>query len=190
MKNFTGPIPGMSLTQKPKNAPWENPPSMTDPREALDMHLGRLMDPDKMEAVLHLVEVAGLTIKTVTTGIVRAAVANGVHSIDVSLIVAPAIHEFIKKTADSLGVEYDEGLDDGSTDEARKEMVRQRAQKMLKESGVDIPDVDVPEEGEMTTEEADAEVTNFEGGEGAPADMDMPQPQEAPSKGLMSRRAV
>jgi len=192
MKKFTGPIPGMSLTQKPKNAPWENPPQVTDPVEALDMHINRLMDPDRMESVLHLVEVEGITIKTLVTGLLRAAVANGIHSIDVSLIVGPAIHEFIKRTADAVGAEYDEGLDDGKGAEARQEMVRQRAKKMLREAGVKIPDVEVPEEGEMATEEASQEVNSFEGGN-TPEEA-MPEGeamlQEPAGNGLMSRRAV
>ena len=33
---FDRPIPGQSLTDEPKNYPWEHPPQFTDLREARD----------------------------------------------------------------------------------------------------------------------------------------------------------
>ena len=113
LRPFNKPIPGMSLTTTPKNYPYERPPEINDPIVALKTHINRLSDPDRMEAVLFLLEDDnGITLKQLVTGIVRGAVANGVHSIDVGLLVAPAIHEFIKNTADAVGAEYDEGLED------------------------------------------------------------------------------
>jgi hypothetical protein len=173
---FDGPIPGMSLTTTPRNAPWENPPEIFDPKEALDKHVERLMDPDRMEAVLHLIEVEGLTIRTMVSGILRSAVANGVHSIDTSLIIAPALHEFIKKTADSVGVEYEEGLEDKEGKAKLKEgMALSRAKKMLKEAEAEVPKVSKEDIQKMSTEEAKESVDDFS--------------EEKPSKGLMSRRA-
>jgi len=36
---FSAPIPGQSLTDTPKNYPWERPAEITDPREAIKFHL-------------------------------------------------------------------------------------------------------------------------------------------------------
>ena len=33
MELLKAPIPGQSLTDEPKNYPWENPPEITDPEE-------------------------------------------------------------------------------------------------------------------------------------------------------------
>lgn len=172
---FDGPIPGMSLTTTPKNAPWENPPEIFDPKEALDKHVERLMDPDRMEAVLHLIEVEGLTIRTMVSGILRSAVAAGVHSIDTSVIIAPAVHEFIKRTADAVGIEYEEGLEDKEAKKKLKEgMANSRAKKMLEESGAEIPEVSLEDVREMSGEEAKESAESFT--------------ETEPSKGLMSRR--
>mgnify|MGYP003626710236 FL=1 len=37
---------------------------------------------------------------------------EGIHSIDVSLIIAPAVHSFIATTLDAVNVEYDDGFED------------------------------------------------------------------------------
>jgi hypothetical protein len=121
MKQFSAPIPGQSLTLEPKAYPWERPPEISDPEEAIQMHLTRLTDPDMFESALDAMELGDLDISTVTKGILRGAVANGIHSIDVALIVAPVIHEFLRNAADAAGIE----VDDGFEDKAAKEMVKQ-----------------------------------------------------------------
>ena len=49
-------FPGQSLTAEPKNAPYERPPQMVKPEEAMLWHLNRITEPDKAEAVLDLLE--------------------------------------------------------------------------------------------------------------------------------------
>lgn len=121
MKQFSAPIPGQSLTLEPKTYPWERPSEINDPEEAIQMHLARLTEPDMFESALDALELGELDISTVTKGILRGAVANGIHSIDVALIAAPVIHEFLRNAADAAGIE----VDDGFEDKAAKEMVKQ-----------------------------------------------------------------
>lgn len=111
MKRFERPIPGQSLTTTPKNAPYERPPEITDPELAIQVHLARLSDPDAMEEAMFHLEM-GMDVVTLTEGILRSAVLAGVHTVDTSLIVAPIVHEYIKSTADALGVSYEEGFED------------------------------------------------------------------------------
>tara|TARA_R100001377_G_C3173225_1_gene103837 strand:- start:231 stop:734 length:504 start_codon:yes stop_codon:yes gene_type:complete len=111
MALFDAPIPGQSLTTEPKNAPFERPPEIVNPEEALMVHLKRLNDVDKMEAVVLAVN-TGIDVQTLTQGILRSAVMEGIHSIDVSLIIAPAVHSFIATTLDAVNVEYDDGFED------------------------------------------------------------------------------
>tara|TARA_R110000751_G_scaffold50618_2_gene111708 strand:- start:529 stop:927 length:399 start_codon:yes stop_codon:yes gene_type:complete len=75
------------------------------------VHLKRLNDVDKMEAVVLAVN-TGIDVQTLTQGILRSAVMEGIHSIDVSLIIAPAVHSFIATTLDAVNVEYDDGFED------------------------------------------------------------------------------
>lgn len=100
-------IPGQSLTAEPKNAPYENPPQIVDPREAADWHLNLLAEDDREDALLDALRL-GMTVETLTIGLARHAVMQGVHSIDVSLIISPIIHEYICWVAGENDVDYDE----------------------------------------------------------------------------------
>ncbi len=49
---FSAPIPGQSLTSEPKNSPWENPPQMNKPEEAVLWHLKKLDKPKSIKSVI------------------------------------------------------------------------------------------------------------------------------------------
>jgi len=127
------PIPGQSLTGTPGGHPYERPPEITDPEEAIQMHLTRLSQEDKLSDLLDILE-TGVDVKTLTTGILRSAVATGIHSIDVALGIAPVVHEYITTTADMAGIDYDEGLVDEEADEKKdKELFAAKAMKLARE---------------------------------------------------------
>src|SRR5210317_1105197 len=113
---FNAPIPGQSLTSEPGNSAWERPPEFSKPEEALMWHMERLMEPKRTKAIMQILAL-GLDVVTVTEGILRSAVADGRHSIDVSLIIGPVIHEYITGTADAMGIDYDEGIEEEDTDD-------------------------------------------------------------------------
>jgi acyl-coenzyme A synthetase/AMP-(fatty) acid ligase len=150
---FDAPIAGQSLTEEPKKYPWDRPPEVTDPRKVLEMHLANLSKPEAMDGVLTLLE-QGMPIKDVTLGILRVGVAEGLHSPDVSLMVAPALHEFIKLNAKKLNVEYDEGFENKKQMEAAERYKTSlKARKMLE--SVDV--LDKPEEPPMEVEQQEEE---------------------------------
>jgi hypothetical protein len=110
---FSAPIPGQSLTSEPKNSAWENPPQMSE-----KLYCGILEDLitlKKTESVVGLLAL-GLDLVTMTEGLLRTAVADGRHGIDVSLIIAPVIHEHLKGIAEASGVDYIEGLEEDEED--------------------------------------------------------------------------
>ena len=167
------PIPGQSLTTQPGNAPYERPPEIANPDEALEVHLVRLTEPERMDAALSLLE-SGIDLQTLVEGILRSAVMNGIHTVDTSLIIAPVIHEYIKLTADEVGVEYDEGFEEDDDKEARTYVVAStKARKKLEQMDM------MPEEED---EEEAVEEKIVEGNEVEEDEM----PQDKP-KGLMSR---
>jgi hypothetical protein len=127
-------IPGQSLTAEPKNAPYENPPELTTPEDAIEWHLDRLTTDDKVEALVDAMEL-GVDVVTLTEGILRGAVLDGRHNIDISLIIAPVVHEFIKTTADKVGIDYEEGFPDDSEERIKVKYAinSRKAQKMLDE---------------------------------------------------------
>ena len=167
---FERPIPGQSLTQPPKSAPYERPPEITDPMEALERHLDTLNEPKAIEDCLFFLEM-GVDLVTLVEGILRNAVLEGIHSIDISLIIAPVIHEFIKGNAEAAGVEYDEGFEDKkANDQATYSRNIARATKMLQELDIEAPQEDTPP---ATVDDIPEETTE-------------PEIEEAP-RGLMAR---
>lgn len=172
MKQFSAPIPGQSLTGAPKQYAWERPPEITDPEEAIQMHITRLSDPDMLGDVLDLIELEELDIQTMVNGIMRGAVANGIHTIDVALLVAPVVHEFIKQAAKFSGIEAEDGFEDkGAKERKRQYSVSKRAAKQLSKMGAKPKEV-VKQIVEEPAEEAPMEM-----------------PEEMP-KGLMARETM
>ena len=100
-------VPGQSLTDYPKNYPWERPPEMTDPNEAIKFHIDRISDPEVIDNVLDLLEF-GIPAKTLSDSMMTAAVGSGIHSIDISLIIEPIVREFMMEAANMAGVKYKE----------------------------------------------------------------------------------
>lgn len=164
---FNAPIPGESLTTEPKNMPYERPPEIADPIEALDKHIESLSREEAMEDALFFLEM-GVPLTNLTEGILRSAVMEGIHSVDVSLIIAPVVHEFIRKHAIAADIDFTEGFDDQEQNEAiRYERDSLRAKNMLRqlrEQGGDIPEEpemmmekEAPEEEELMIEEEPTE---------------------------------
>tara|TARA_Y100000114_G_scaffold150503_1_gene166085 strand:+ start:2005 stop:2505 length:501 start_codon:yes stop_codon:yes gene_type:complete len=156
MKITDRPIPGQSLTAEPRSQAFERPPEVVDPIEALDLHLDNLSKEGAMEDAMYFLE-AGLDLVTLVQGILRSAVMEGIHTIDVSLIIAPVVHEYIKGFADAAGVQYEEGFEDKQGKQAlsyrrnaaaAKEMMK----KLDDEEPMDMA-MEEPEEPPMVTEE-------------------------------------
>ncbi len=171
---FNGPIPGQSLTTEPRAMPYERPPEIADPIEALDLHIENMSRPEAMEEALFFLEM-GVDLQTLVEGILRSAVMAGKHSIDISILAGPVLHEFIRGTAVASGIDFEEGIEDKEGKKiqtyARNKM---RSARMLSKMGYDEP-VEVQEEP-STIEEPMAE---------EPAVM----PEGEPA-GLMSRRVM
>ena len=154
---FNAPIPGQSLTTTPKNYPWERPQEINDPEEAIQMHLTRLSNPDVLEAALDLLELEELDIQTVVKGIMRSTVSKGIHNIDIALLAAPVVHEFIKQAAKAAKIEADDGFVDKTAKEKQKQdIISSRARKQLIKMSANPKEVvkEIVEEVEVPEKEA------------------------------------
>jgi len=147
------PIPGQSLTDTPKKYAYERPPETANPLVALDKHLELLEEPDTIEGIAAAME-EGLSLVACVEAMCRSAVAEGIHSIDISMNIAPHIHEFIRGELDFLGVDYDEGFfDEEATERDRNSRigaaVRRRVENSrgdnLEETRLELPTEETPE---------------------------------------------
>jgi hypothetical protein len=109
-----GPIPGSSLTREVGNAPWEQPPLYAKPEQAIANTIKQLTKGSRMDDLLFLVG-EGFPISTFVDSLLTTSVMEGYHTGDVSQLIAPVIHTFIKEAAQSAGVPYTEW--DGPTPE-------------------------------------------------------------------------
>jgi len=140
---FSAPIPGQSLTSEPKNYAWENPPEYSAPEDALLWHMKRLKEPKKVESIAGLLTL-GLDVVTMTEGILRGAVAEGRHTVDVSMIIAPVIHEYIVGVAEAADLDFNEGLDEEGFDmEGLEYSIRSKQAEEILESIDDGEEVDL-----------------------------------------------
>lgn len=101
---LSAPVAGQSLTDTPKNYPWENPPQMADYEEVTKYYIGRLADQDVMDDLAVLFE-GGMPITPLVDSITTMGVMEGLHTVDVSLIVAPVLHAFIKAAMLEYGID-------------------------------------------------------------------------------------
>jgi len=106
-----GPIPGQSLTTEPGNRPWENPPKLNTVEEAIDFYMKRLSDPEMMNRMLDILEETGLPVTVLVEVMTMGGVMQGLHSVDISVLVSPVLVEFIKGAADKAEIEYTLGVE-------------------------------------------------------------------------------
>ncbi len=71
-------VPGQSLTDYPKNYPWERPPELTDFNDAIKYHMDRVSQEDVIDNVLDALEF-GVPVKVLSESMMTGAVANGIH---------------------------------------------------------------------------------------------------------------
>ena len=115
---FNAPIPGESLVAELGGRPWQTPPKMTTVDEAVDYYMERMSSEEFMEQVVDVLE-SGVPIAVVANTIQLASVMDGIHSVDVGMLVVPVIIEMLMLLGDSAGIEYslgDEKFDQEITD--------------------------------------------------------------------------
>ena len=159
------PIPGMSMTHELGARPWQNPPKYATVDEAIEYYLERMSSEDFMEQLEDVMEM-GIPLTDIANVMQLGGVMEGMHTIDVGLLVLPVLVEMMMLVGDSAKIDYDSGLDDKAPmnkDKTRNTLVAKTARKLqIKLNNKS----DEPEKGEVTEE--------------APKKED---------KGLMSRRA-
>lgn len=118
-----GPIPGQSLTATPRAYKWERPPQMSDVEEVTKYYIEKLADQDVMDDLAVLFD-GGMPIAPFVQTLTTTSVSEGLHSIDVSLIVAPVLHAFIKAAMLQYGIDAKDDTYDPNKDPSEREKRR------------------------------------------------------------------
>ena len=99
------PIPGQSLTAPLGDRPWQKPARYSTPDEALAFYLQRITRPKRATELMDILE-NGVPVDTLVDILQQGAVMEGVHSLDVGIIIAPALTEVISNMAEAADVEH------------------------------------------------------------------------------------
>ena len=167
---FTAPIPGMSLTRKPGNAPYEQPPLYNTPEDALGFYFQKLDDEDNLDDILFALD-SGVPLESLVNAMTSVGVMEGYHSVDAKLLISPALHEYLASLADAAGIEYREEA--GPTkDEKRAKKEKQRL-KFLMQKALE-EDTPVSEENAEKAEDALGQQEPTEDVLGTPEAEEMP----------------
>tara|TARA_R110002020_G_scaffold97653_4_gene232723 strand:- start:683 stop:1189 length:507 start_codon:yes stop_codon:yes gene_type:complete len=107
---FSAPIPGMSLTTEPKSRIWEKPAKYADPDEALVYYINQINSPQMLNRMADILETK-LPAASLVDSLILGGVMEGVHSIDVGIIISPALYLFIKEMGKMMEVDVVTGLE-------------------------------------------------------------------------------
>lgn len=168
--SLSAAIPGMSLTTEPGNRPWENPPQLTTAEEAIDYYTDKLTEPEKIDYLLEALSLE-VSVEAVADALTTSSVMNGIHTIDISVLVAPVLYELIKYIAEVHDVNYVESYEDVAK---KNKIPRHEISRIVK-------DVKAKVDSELELKEM--------GFEPAGNSKDMAEPMEEPAapRGLMAR---
>tara|TARA_B110000879_G_scaffold167661_1_gene216811 strand:- start:46 stop:543 length:498 start_codon:yes stop_codon:yes gene_type:complete len=125
-KFLDAPIPGQSLTTEPKSRPWEQPPKYTTTEEALSFYIPRLSDAELMAPMVDVME-DGTTVVAVADMIQSSGVMNGLHTLDVGILISPVLVELLITQAQLADIEYKIGTE--KSDSPDSSLVRKAVDK-------------------------------------------------------------
>lgn len=103
--SMDAPIPGQSLTAPLGDRPWQKPARYSTPDEALAFYIDRITRPERANELLDILD-NGVPVNTLVDILQQGGVMEGVHSLDVGIVIAPALAEVISNMAEAAEVDY------------------------------------------------------------------------------------
>jgi len=141
--SFDAPIPGQSLTMELGARPWQNASRFTTVDDTIDYYMERMSSEEFMVQLAEVLE-SGVPVTSIANSIQLSSVMEGVHTVDVGMLVLPMIMEMLMMIGDSAGVKYDKGLENPNKPILRDSTIA----KAVAEYEAKIEDKDVVEETE------------------------------------------
>ena len=148
---FEAPVPGQSLTSEPKLYPWETPPELDKIGDVISFYIERLSSQDVMDDLFIALE-EGFPLNILVKSMLSTGVMEGMHSLDVGIIISPAIAEAMTSMADAAEVMYVETSEEYVADQPYDTEIALALNDIAKESGQDFKNVE-PVIGETEEEE-------------------------------------
>ena len=149
-QSFDRPIPGMGMTFEVGSRPWQTPPEITTVEQATNYYVER-MNTDQFKAQLVDVREMGVPLATLANTIQLASVMEGVHSVDVGMLVIPIIVELLMTIAEAEGVQYQTGMEGMETERptAVSRIINDKMNELrapTEDIGIEEPQVELQQE--------------------------------------------
>ena len=192
VSSFGAPIPGQSLFSTPGDSPWERPSELNTVDEALSFYFTSMRDPEIIDDLMTVVDM-GIPLAPIVKTMYMSSVMRGLHNLDVGLIVAPVLTEFLAAVAKSYDIDFKySGVDPMEEKNAKEQqkiqmMLRAAIDKGIEASGEEDKGVALLKEMAISLDEqVEVEVKeDMKDMPPEPAELQMVQEQ-----GLMSRRGM
>ena len=148
---FDAPIPGQSLTHEVGARPWQQPAQYPTVEGALEWYLSRFEQREATEEMLNVIEM-GVPLTPIANSMQLAAVLEGIHSIDVGILITPILIEMMSYIAEQNDIEYKTGTED-EEDPKPSESLISAAIQGLEERGVVTEEKPISEQEEEDIDE-------------------------------------
>lgn len=145
--SLDAPIPGEGLTHELGDRPWQKPAQLTNVDDVMPFYRDKIMDKEFIPQLLQVIEL-GVPLTTIANAMQSAAVMEGVHSIDVGILMLPIIVELLKYIAESNDTDYVAGMEEKATKPNQEILNALAIKEANKEEGI----VEEPAEEEPVEE--------------------------------------
>lgn len=152
---FDAPIPGQSMLHELGARPWQSPPQYSTVEEVVDFYISKMATDEVSVQIADILEM-DVSVVDLAHTMQLANVMEGVHTIDVGVLVTPVLMEFIMLIGDSVGVKYRTGLDE-QDENVKNAMINKAMRKFKQEEKKqdDMPTEEITPVAEEPKEEAD-----------------------------------
>ena len=140
------PMPGESMTSELGKYPFDSPPLIDSPVEALQYILDRYLSNNMSDEILKLV-IAGVTLEGLVNLFVKVGSMEGLFTIDVAEIIKPALLLHLLAEARDAGVKDIRILDDSNMPEISPEDFMAIKKELRGDEMEEMPEI--PEMTEM-----------------------------------------
>ena len=149
---FDAPVPGQSLTDEPGNAPWENPPQMTNIHEMSLFMFKQLTSPKMAEQIILMLR-EGVPVEAIARVVLFGGFMEGKWTVDSALLIAKPIVQIITAIGIKGGLkQFKVSLEDRTNLKFRRNLadikvkVERTAKDLAKNMVSEAPKMDIPQE--------------------------------------------
>lgn len=182
------PVPGQSLTDTPRNSPWERPAEFDTVEDVVKLYIKKLADQEVLDDIAVTFEL-GADLKTLTETIMLTGSMKGVHTVETGMLAGPVVASFIKMAMQEYGIDTPEtpvSFEEAATEKEKARVMRltEAAIEKSRKDGSDESDPGV----QLLQEMAGSDTTEAPVSEEAPMEPEQEEmPMPAQGSGLMSR---